>query len=185
MFKTRDLDLVEALTRVELATIFRHAWDRRNNWAGHGGVAGQHVQRERLRELDDLLTRARAVLGWSFETWTLLKPGSMTLSGKTFDLTATVLKGTNPVFRRQQMKLTQALDTTRLYLLDDGNTRALELVPFIRIIAGTKGQDACYFYNRMEGSEVRWVSYHFHAEPELRLPDEDVAELLATLSGAR
>lgn len=185
LFQTRDLDLVEALTRVELATIFRHAWDRRNNWAGHGGVAGQRVQRERLRELDDLLTRARAVLGWSFETWTLLKPGPMTLSGKTFDLTATVLKGTNPVFRRQQMKLTQALDTTRLYLLDDGNTRALELVPFMRIIAGTKGQDACYFYNRIEGSEVRWVSYHFHAEPELQLPDEDVAELLATLSGAR
>ena len=107
----------------------------------------------------------------------------MTLSGKAFDLTATVLKGPNPVFRRQQMKLAEALDTTRLYLLDDCNARALELVPFIRIIAGTKGQAACYFYNRTEGSEVRWVSYHFHAEPELQLPDEDVAELLATLRG--
>lgn len=183
LFKTRDLELVEALTSTELATIFRHAWDRRNNWAGHGGVAGQHVQRERLRELEDLLARARAVLGWSFETWTLLKPGPMTLSGKTFDLTATVLTGPNPVFRREQMKLTEALDATRLYLLDTGNARALKLVPFIRVIAGTKGQDACYFYNRIEGSEVRWVSYHFHAEPELHLPDEDVAGLLATLSG--
>jgi len=34
------------------------------------------------------------------------------------------------------------------------------------------------------GADVRWVSYHFHADPELLLPDEDVMELLATLSGA-
>jgi hypothetical protein len=68
-------------------------------------------------------------------------------------------------------------------MLNDANLRALELVPFIRVIAGNTGQDACYFYNRVEGAEVRWVSYHFHAYPELLLPDEDVMELLATLSG--
>ena len=33
------------------------------------------------------------------------------------------------------------------------------------------GQDACYFYNRVEGAEVRWVSYHFHADPELNGAD--------------
>jgi type I restriction enzyme M protein len=124
------------------------------------------------------------VLGWSFETWTLLKPGPMTRSGKVFDLTATILKGTNSAFRRQQLKLTEALDTARLYLLNEGSPRALELVPFIRVIAGNTGQDACYFYNRVEGAEVRWVSYRFHADPGLLLPDEDVIELLATLSGA-
>ncbi len=184
LFGTRDLELVEALTAEELASIFDHACDRRNSWTGHGGVAGQHVQRERLRVLDDLLVRTRAVLGWSFETWTLLKPGPMIRSGKIFDLTATILKGTNSAFRRQQLKLTEALDTARLYMLNDANLRALELVPFIRVIAGNTGQNACYFYNRVEGAEVRWVSYHFHAAPELLLPDEDVIELLATLSGA-
>ena len=88
------------------------------------------------------------------------------------------------MFRRQRLKQTEALDTTRLYMLNDANLRALELVPFIRVIAGNTGQDACYFYNRLEGAEVRWVSYHFHADPELLLPDEDVIELLAALSGA-
>ena len=183
LFKTRDLEPVEALIGEELASIFRHALDRRNNWT-HAGVKGPHVQREYLRDLDGLLVRTRAVLGWSFETWTLLKPGPMTRSGKVFDLTATILKGTNSAFRRQQLELTEALDTARLYLLNEGSPRALELVPFIRVIAGNTGQDACYFYNRIEGAEVRWVSYHFHADPELLLPDEDVLELLATLSGA-
>jgi len=107
----------------------------------------------------------------------------MTLSRKIFDLTAMILKGPNSAFRRQQVKLTEALDTARLYLIDDGNDRALELVPFIRVIAATTGQDACYFYNRIDGAEVRWVSYHFHPEPELQLPDDDVIELLANLSG--
>jgi hypothetical protein len=108
----------------------------------------------------------------------------MIRSGKVFDLTATILKGTNSAFRRQQLKLTESLDTARLYLLNEGSPHALELLPFTRIIAGNTGQDACYFYSRVGGAEVRWVSYHFHSDPELLLPDEDVSELLATLSGA-
>ena len=184
LFQARELDLAEALIDVELSRILRHAWDRRNSWIGHGGVAGHQVHRERLGDLNDLLNRTRAVLGWSFETWTLLKPGPMTRSGRVFDLTATILKGPNPVFRRQQIKLTEALDTARLYLLNNGNSSALELVPFIRVLAGKIGQEACYFYNRKDGPEVRWVSYHLHAEPDLLLPDDDVAELLATLDGS-
>ncbi len=183
LFKTEDLELAEALVSSEFCSILDHACNRRNSWAGHGGVAGRHVQAERLRDLDELLVRTRAVLGWSFETWTLLRPGSMTRSGKVFDLTATILTGTNPVFRRQQIKLTEALDRSRLYLLNVGSPGALELLPFLRVTAGSTGQDACYFYNRVEGTEIRWVSYHFHADPELLLPDEDLIELLATLTG--
>jgi Protein kinase domain len=183
LFKATDMELAEALMAVELAAILRHAWGCRNSWTGHGGVAGKHVQGERLNELDELLARTRAVLGWSFETWTLVKPGPMTRSGKIYDLTATILKGPNSAFLRKQMKLTEALDTARLYLVNDGNNRAMELLPFIRVLAGKTGQDACYFYNRLEGAEVRWVSYHFHAEPELLLPDEDMLDFLTDLGG--
>jgi hypothetical protein len=183
LFKTRDPELAEALTSAEFTSILDHACNRRNSWTGHGGVAGPQVHHERLRDLDGLLARTRAVLGWVFETWTLLKPGPMTRSGKIFDLTATNLTGTNPVFRRQQVKLAEALDTSRLYLMSVGNPGALELLPFVRVIAGGTGQDACYFYNRVEGAEIRWVSYHFHADPELLLPDQEVIELLATLNG--
>jgi hypothetical protein len=52
---------------------------------------------------------------------------------------------------------------------------------FIRGLAGQTGQDACYFYNRLEGADVCWVSYHFHAEPELLLPNEEVVDLLTDL----
>jgi hypothetical protein len=187
LFIAVDSELVEALSAAKLAAILHHALNCRNRWTGHGGVAGKQVHRERLRELEDLLAKTRAVLGWSFETWTLLKPGPMIRSGKIYDLTAAILKGPNPGFRRRQMKLTEALDTARLYLVNDGNDRALELLPFIRVLAGKTGQDACYFYNRLaaegspDGAEVRWVSYHFHAEPELQLPDEGLVDLLTDL----
>src|SRR5450755_2057190 len=181
LFAAADTELADAIGSPDLARMFQHALHRRNDWSGHGGVAGQHLHRERLRELEDLLDRTRALLGWSFEPWTLLKPGSMTLSRGVFELTATILKGPNSAFRRKQIKLVQALDAGRLYLLSDGSVRALELVPFVRVLAGRMGQDACYFYNRLDGAAARWVSYHFHAEPELVLPDEDLLDLLAKL----
>jgi len=63
-----------------------------------------------------------------------------------------------------------------------GNTRALELAPLIKVMAGVKtGQDACYIYSHLQARDVGWVSFHFHSEPELLLPDE-VAELLTTLT---
>jgi hypothetical protein len=182
LFKVADADLVETLVSEETEGILRHALDCRNTWSGHGGVAGIQVQRGRLRELEDLLSRVRAQLGWSFEAWTLFQPGPMIYSRGVFELTATILTGPNPAFRRKQMQLLEALDAGRLYLLSEGNQRALELVPFVRLLAGKTGQDACYFYNRFEGSEARWVSYHFHAEPELVLPDDELTDLLSRLS---
>jgi hypothetical protein len=38
--------------------------------------------------------------------------------------------------------------------------------PLIRIILDhNTDEDACYFYNRLEGDQVRWVSYHYRGEP--------------------
>ena len=49
-------------------------------------------------------------------------------------------------------------------------------------MAGVKtGQDACYLYSELIGHEGRWVSYHFHADPELVRSDTDVAEFLTSL----
>lgn len=182
LFAASDAELVDALVSAELGGIFRHALNRRNTWSGHGGIAGERVQHERIRDLQELLGRTQAVLGWSFEPWTLLKPGAMTLSHGTFDLTATILKGPNVAFRRKQIQVSEPLDTSRLYLLDNGSTRALGLVPFIRVLASASGQEACYFYNRVEGNAIRWISYHFHAEPELVLPDDELVGLLAKLA---
>ena len=184
LFSSADTELAEALASRDMSKILQHALQRRNDWSGHGGIAGPQLHRERLSELEGLLDKTRALLGWSFEPWTLIKPGAMTLSQGLFELTATILKGPNSSFRKKQIQLTQALDAGRLYLLNDGNLRALELAPFVRILTGRMGQDACYFYNRIESAGARWVSYHFHAEPEMVLPDKDLLDLLKLVSAS-
>jgi hypothetical protein len=105
----------------------------------------------------------------------------MTRARGLFDLTAAILKGPNPAFRRKHLQVPEALDASRLYLLGDGSSHALELVPFVQVHTDASGQDACYFYSRVGEQSVRWVSYHFHAAPELDLPDDGVLELLAKL----
>ena len=182
LFSSSDAELVEALTSTELNRILMHACRRRNQWSGHGGVAGPRQHSERLLELEKLLAQARSLFTWSFVTWTMLKPRAMTLSRGVFNLTTIDLTGTNAAFRKKQIKLSHPLDDDSLYLLNDASSQALALEPLIRIIPDQNtGEDACYFYSRLEGDRVRWVSYHYRGEPELLLPDPDVAKCLASL----
>lgn len=183
LFTATDTPLIEALSSVELRRVLHQALEFRNRWVGHGGVTGPAVHQERLRALEDLLARTRQQLAWCFEDWILLRPGAATYSRGWFDLTATILKGANPAFRKKQVPLSHPADVDRLYLLNSGNSEALELVPLVRLISTGGGQEACYFYSRMRGEQVQWISYHFHSEPELEHPDPHVAQLLATIHG--
>ena len=182
LFAARDRDLVQILASKKLFEILMLASDYRNAWAGHGGVVGRSEEDRRVAELDGLLARTRTLISTSFETWILLKPGSATFAKGVFDLTYTSLMGTRSTFRKQRLQIGQPLDSGRLYLLNSGNMRALELVPLIRVIAGQKtGEDAVYFYNRLGPEGIRWVSYHSPAEPEVVLEDQDVVEFLSDL----
>jgi hypothetical protein len=182
LFSAADTELVEALSSTELNEIFGHALNRRNKWTGHGGVSGPRQHGERLLELEKLLAQTRGLFSWSFVTWTMLKPCAMTLSQGVFNLITIDLTGTNAAFRKKQIKLSHPLDDGSLYLLNDGSLQALALEPLIRIIPDhNTGEDACYFYSRMNGDQVRWVSYHYRGEPELLLPDPDVTKCLSSL----
>jgi serine/threonine protein kinase len=182
LFAANDPDLVHVLTSKKLFELLLAANDCRNAWAGHGGAAGLSELDRRLGVLEGLLVSSRALIGTAFETWIMLKPGSFTYASGVFSLTCTNLMGTRSAFRKQRLEIGQLLDSGRLYLLNTGSKRALELVPLIRVIAGVKtGEDAVYFYNRRVRSGVRWVSYHFSSEPELILDDPDVDELLSDL----
>jgi hypothetical protein len=75
----------------------------------------------------------------------------------------------------------EPLDARRLYLRNATSEQALELAPFIQMMAGPRtGEDICYFYSRIspEGS-VRWISYHSASEPELLIDDPEVVSFVA------
>jgi hypothetical protein len=100
-----------------------------------------------------------------------------------FDLTATILTGTNPAFRKAHIQVRDPLSARRLYLLNGTSLHALKLVPLIQVMPGPKtGEDACYFYSRIEpNGAVRWISYHSVAEPEFTLDDPDLVKLLTEM----
>jgi serine/threonine protein kinase len=180
LFAAQDRDLIDAITGSDLTRILLAARDRRNAVA-HGGILGRQALGEELHNLGALLTRTQNLLATGFETWTLLRPGPATYAGGVFDLTATLLTGTNPAFRKAHIQMSEPLDARRLHLLNGGSRHALELVPLIQVMPAPKiDEDTCYFYSRMQrDGAVRWVSYHSVAEPELILDDADVAKLIA------
>ena len=77
------------------------------------------------------------------------------------------------------------LDSGRLYLLERGSHKALELVPLVTIMRGPKtGEEACYFYNRIQkDGRVRWISYHFRAESEILREDDLVVQFISRIQG--
>jgi hypothetical protein len=74
-----------------------------------------------------------SLLAWSFDPWTLLKPGSITLLHAVYEMTASILTGTNPAFGKRRVRLDHPADAARLYLMREDNTRALELAPLIKV----------------------------------------------------
>ena len=50
------------------------------------------------------------LLATAFETWTLLKPGPAIYTDGMFDVTATLLMGTNPSFRKAYVQVREPLE---------------------------------------------------------------------------
>jgi serine/threonine protein kinase len=180
LFATRNRDQIELLANPDLGQILFQAQHNRNAWIGHGGAASNQEHGRRLAALEDLLRKTENIFGATFESWNLLQPGYAAFSNGLYSLRAAILMGANADFRQVEVPVRDPLDTNRLYLLSA--PRSLELVPLIRVLVDQEtGQNACYFFNRIQAGEVRWVSYHYKAESELNLYDSDVTGLLSKL----
>jgi serine/threonine protein kinase len=185
LFAAKDRRLVEAIAARDLTKFLDTASQDRNDWK-HAGVAGPVEHMRRLHELEDLLARARTQLAGAFDAWDLLKPGTASYTEGTYEYAITVLTGPNQAFRRKRVDVRYPLDSNRLYLLERGSHKALELVPLVRLMRGPKtGEQACYFYNRIQrDGRVRWISYHFHPESEILHEDGLVVQFISELQGS-
>jgi serine/threonine protein kinase len=180
LFAASSRDQIELLANPTLGGVLSQAQRNRNAWIGHGGVASYHEHARRLVVLEDLLRQTERILGATFETWNLLKPGYAAFTNGLYSLRAASLMGANSDFRQVEVPVRNPLDTNRLYLLNAPKT--LELVPLMRVLVDQNtGQNAFYFFNRFQAGEVRWISYHYEVESERILYDSGVVELLSKL----
>lgn len=84
-----------------------------------------------------------------------------------------------PFQKTEIQVVSEPLQNGQLHLYVRDGQQALPLLPLVRMIAIPETeQNACYFYNRMERNEIRFVSYHFGRESDVTRSFEDTAEAL-------
>jgi len=159
-----------------LYTTLDEAKRRRNDWKGHGGASSDAIVRERLAELETLLAAVRSVVGDRWDDAQLIAPVGMALSGGVLEATVNLLVGTSLPFRQMSVVTTDSLDNERLYILHSGGPSSMRLLPLVRMMPSPSTADvACYFYNRIDGQDLRYVSYYYEGDPEAVVSHSDAA----------
>lgn len=171
-----DAEKVEGLTNKGIYTVLDTVSQYRNKWQGHSGIVSAKEHERHLGLLQEELTRLRSALGGVFEDWWLIRPGASTYTRGVFHYQADKLMGSRQIFKQEAIVTSEVMEANELYFYYNVTQRPLELLHFVRMLPAPDNEEiACYFFNRLEGQNVRWVSYHFERHAE-RL-DQDVSVL--------
>jgi hypothetical protein len=102
----------------------------------------------------------------------------------TYEVIACRVMGRSVPFESLQLQTSEPLEKESLHFIGEGEKEALKLLPLIRLRASPEtAQNACYYYNRKQGGQLRFVSYHFEGEPEVLGTFSDTASVLEALVG--
>ncbi len=142
----------------------------RNKWKGHGGITSEEENNQRVLTLERQLSEFRKHIADGFEDTKMLSPTTSSFEDGIFTFNAKELIGARTPFNELTIKSLVPLDRKKLYLCNSEQTKPLELLPFIKYI---EASNAIYFYTSIESKDVRWVSYHFDKEAELKQPADN------------
>ncbi len=186
LFKTENVDAVEALCAKDVYASLEAANKYRIDWKGHGGIAGESEYARRLTLLEAELTRIHAALASTFENWWVIRPGKNEYSRGIYRFSAAKLLGSRQIFKEVEIQTSTVMDKNELYLVDTETRDPLQLLPFFRVMPSPRTEEnACYFYNRVQKEGVRWVSYHFEQEAEIIRPDEALLKVISEIEKTR
>lgn len=182
MFRTNSRDVLEMLLDRRLLTVLQDANSVRNHHA-HGGVTSLRDSEIDHTQLTDLIQTCRSVMGMTWERFELVQPGECRFVAGLFNYKARRVMGTRTPFTTVARNTIEGMEDGALHLLDPDGERALKLLAFIRVMPSPKTEaNACYFYNRKQADNQKFVSYHFEADSEV---EEFYADTQAALEGLR
>lgn len=169
----------------EISQVLIRANSIRNTHSGHGGAMGKDQAKSLEDELRDLVENLRSVWGRGWNQYELIQIDKMTYVDGQFSYDAPRIMGANCQFERVIRTASTPMDSGQLYLLADGSSKGLKLLPLVRLMASpSQAANACYFYNRSEGDGQRFVSYHFEQEADVFQHFEDTAMALKQLTSS-
>lgn len=167
-FCCSDTEILGSLLSADVNGVLQKANQLRNLWLGHTGLVGEEEATARLIEVEALLAEIRKLFGSVWRRYPLILPGQAVFAGGSHHYSIRRLLGSRTPFEHSNVVVDHPLEDGHLYFLGEGNTRALQLLPLIRIMPSPSGEaNACYFYNRRSGDRLRFVSYHFDQKAEV------------------
>lgn len=182
-FGSPNDDLLNSLTNKNLFAILKEVKDKRDRWKGHGGIVGDQESKRRRTLLQSDLSNVMQLIADSYNSTQLIQPDNAQIKEGIFHWQVKLLMGANPIFRKIGVQTTGPMETGKLYLLNVDQYKPIKLLPFFRLMESPRTQqNALYFYNRVEGADVRWVSYHFDTEAEIYSRDDEVVSALSLLN---
>lgn len=158
------------LTRKGIVNILLAVAELRNKWKGHGGIANEEENKQRVITLEQQLNELRKFIADGFEESRMLSPTTSSYEGGIFTFNAKELVGARTPFNEISINSLIPLDKKKLYLAHSNQNKPVELLPFIKFVDVS---NAIYFYTSIESKNVRWVSYHFEKESELNQPENN------------
>jgi len=133
-----------------------------------GGVVNPTIAKARNEKLIEQVQNLREVFGdlW-LEVELIQASNCKPRSDGVFENEISILMGSNSKFLKENRSMSNYLNVDDLYLAPKYKGRALKLIPLIKIGSSPDSEkNACYFYNRIEKNEIRYISYHFSDSPE-------------------
>ena len=165
-FHTDDQSLVKLISLGDVYSILQRTCDYRNAWKGHSGITSEAIYTEHVRVLEGELFKLQERLKDLYEKICLVRPLSLKRRQGKFINKVEVLTGSNSIFKKDEIS-GDALDEDKLYIQVKDTGVTFEIPPFFVLKNSPADvKNACYFYSRLEGSNSRYVSYHFEGKPE-------------------
>ncbi len=183
LYRTHNPDTINMLGSSELLQVLQKANKLRNDWKGHSGAVGEEQAQSIHSELWSLVQSCRQVFGRRWQYYELVQPGEARFHRDVFRYKVKRMVGTRSMpFETVERETIEAMDEGALYVLDVNSDRGLRLLPFVRVMPSPQTEtNACYFYNRLQGEQCRYISYHFAQDPDVTSNFADTREALTRL----
>jgi len=185
LYRVKDREILEMLLSKRLVGVLQKTNKIRNSFA-HGGAVNASTAQSSLMELQSALDEVRICFGETWVDYELIDPReSKYKAGITHYKVRKIVGTRNSPFRTDEVFLTEQMEDGQLHLHSPGENRALPLLPFIKVMHSPKTEEnACYFYNRRQGDDIRYLSYHFATENEVVDIFEDANDAINLISNS-
>jgi hypothetical protein len=180
---TRDLDVLGALFSPDIVGSLQKANGIRNATTGHGGIVGRDESERRRVLLENVLAEVRATIGDIWLRFPLMKAGAARFKGGVFTYEAERIMGRSSPFQKVSIVTSNQIEDEALFLFAEDTGLGIALAPMLLVgPSPDQAHNACYFYNRVDGDQVRFVSYHFEKVAEIHTEDPATRAVLKQIS---